>query len=52
MSTAALQRRLGQRRQMLLVQAIAYTLGDIILWDYAYAGTIAFIVPSLFFLKR
>jgi diguanylate cyclase len=50
MSTAALQRRLKQRRQMLVLQATAYTLGDIILWDYAYAGTIPVLYPSLFFL--
>ena len=34
------QRRLAQRREMLVVQALSYVLGDIVLWIYAYAGTI------------
>jgi diguanylate cyclase (GGDEF)-like protein len=42
--------RLKQRRQMLILQAISYALGDIILWVYAYAGTIPIIIPLMFFI--
>jgi diguanylate cyclase (GGDEF)-like protein len=44
------QRRLGQRREMLVVQALSYVLGDIVLWIYAYAGTIPLAVPVVFLL--
>ena len=44
------QRRLTQRRKMLVLQAASYAAGDIIVWVYAYAGTISIIVPSMFFL--
>jgi diguanylate cyclase (GGDEF)-like protein len=42
--------RLKQRRQMLILQATSYVLGDIILWVYAYAGTIPIIIPIIFFI--
>jgi diguanylate cyclase len=44
------QRRLMQRREMLVLQAASYAAGDIIIWVYAYAGTISIIIPSMFFL--
>ena len=44
------QRRLGQRREMLILQAASYTVGDIIIWVYAYAGTVSIAIPSMFFL--
>jgi len=44
------QRRLKQRRRMLIVQAASYVLGDIIFWVYAYAGTISIVIPSTFLL--
>jgi diguanylate cyclase len=47
---AAARRRLGQRREMLMLQAMSYVLGDIVLWIYGYAGTITYIVPSIFLL--
>jgi diguanylate cyclase (GGDEF)-like protein len=43
------QRRLAERRQMLVLQAVSYALGDIVLWIYAYAGTIPVVIPSAFF---
>jgi diguanylate cyclase (GGDEF)-like protein len=45
------QRRLTERRQMLVLQAFSYALGDIVLWIYAYAGTIPIIIPSAFFVS-
>jgi diguanylate cyclase len=42
--------RLKQRRQMLILQAISYALGDIIVWVYAYAGTTPIIIPVMFFI--
>ena len=48
--TGDLNLRLRQRRQMLILQAISYALGDIILWVYAYAGTIPIIIPAMFFI--
>jgi diguanylate cyclase len=50
LSTAEPQRRLRQRREMLVLQAASYVAGDIIVWMYAYAGTISVVVPSMFFL--
>jgi len=47
---AVAQRRLVQRREMLVVQAISYVLGDIVLWIYAYAGTIPLTIPGTFLL--
>jgi diguanylate cyclase (GGDEF)-like protein len=43
------QRRLAERRQMLVLQAVSYALGDIVLWIYAYAGTIPIVIPTMFF---
>jgi diguanylate cyclase len=47
---AAAQRRLGQRREMLILQALSYVLGDIVLWIYGYAGTVTLLIPSIFLL--
>ena len=47
---AVAQRRLAQRRQMLVLQATSYALGDIVLWIYAYAGTIPIAIPAVFLL--
>jgi hypothetical protein len=47
---SVLQRRLGQRREMLIVQAVSYLLGDVVLWIYAYGGTIPLAIPSIFLL--
>ena len=44
------RRRLGQRREMLVLQAMSYLLGDIVLWIYAYAGTIPIAIPVTFLL--
>lgn len=44
------RRRLEQRRQMLLLQAASYAVGDIIVLIYAYAGTVSFAIPAMFFL--
>ena len=35
---------------MLILQAASYTVGDIIIWVYAYAGTVSIAIPSMFFL--
>lgn len=43
-------RRLGQRREMLALQALNYVLGDIVLWIYAYAGTVPLAIPVSFLL--
>jgi diguanylate cyclase len=50
LSVADVQRRLKQRQQMLILQAVSYAFGDIVLWIYAYAGTIPIVIPSMFFL--
>jgi hypothetical protein len=50
LSAGDLQRRLRQRQQMLMLQAVSYALGDIVLWIYAYAGTIPIGIPLLFLL--
>jgi diguanylate cyclase (GGDEF)-like protein len=42
------QRRLVERRQMLVLQAVSYGLGDIVLWIYALAGTTTTIIPLAF----
>jgi diguanylate cyclase len=44
------RKRLGQRREMLLLQGMSYSLGDIVLWIYAYAGTIPITIPVTFLL--
>lgn len=49
-STVESQRRLKQRREMLLVQAMSYVAGALILLIYAYAGTISTIIPLSFLL--
>lgn len=48
-SAVEAQRRLKQRRQMLLLQAASYAVGDIIVLIYAYAGKVSFVIPSMFF---
>jgi len=46
-----LQRRAGQRRQMLGVQAVSYSLITLVLLVYCYAGTISIVIPSTYFLS-
>jgi diguanylate cyclase (GGDEF)-like protein len=46
-----LVRRVGQRRQMLIVQAASYSLITLVLLTYCYAGTISTIIPSVYFLS-
>ena len=46
-----LKRRAGQRRQMLAVQAVSYSLITSVLLVYGYAGTIPLIIPSAYFLS-
>ena len=46
-----LKRRVGQRRQMLAVQAVSYSLVTLVLLVYCYAGTISIVVPSAYFLS-
>ncbi|MCA6117644.1 GGDEF domain-containing protein [Bradyrhizobium sp. WSM 1738] len=46
-----LKRRAGQRRQMLAVQGVSYTLITSVLLVYCYAGTIPIIIPSAYFLS-
>jgi len=45
-----LVRRAGQRRQMLAVQAVSYSLITLVLLVYCYAGTVPIIIPSAYFL--
>ena len=45
-----LKRRAGQRRQMLAVQAVSYSLITLVLLVYCYAGTVPIIIPSAYFL--
>jgi VIT1/CCC1 family predicted Fe2+/Mn2+ transporter len=45
-----LRRRVGQRRQMLAVQAVSYSLGALVLLIYSYSGTVPVIIPSTYFL--
>jgi hypothetical protein len=45
-----LQRRAGQRRQMLAVQGVSYALITSVLLVYCYAGTVPIIIPSAYFL--
>jgi diguanylate cyclase (GGDEF)-like protein len=46
-----LKRRVGQRRQLLLVQAASCSLGSLVLLVYCYAGTIPIVIPSAYFLS-
>jgi diguanylate cyclase len=46
-----LQRRVGQRRQMLVVQAASYSLFALVLLVYCYAGTIPVVIPAVYFLS-
>ena len=50
LSSAVVARRVGQRRQMLAVQAVSYSLGASVLLLYSYAGTVSIVVPSVYFL--
>jgi diguanylate cyclase (GGDEF)-like protein len=45
-----LKRRVGQRRQMLMVQAVGCSLVSSVLLVYCYAGTIPVVIPSAYFL--
>jgi diguanylate cyclase (GGDEF)-like protein len=45
-----LKRRAGQRRQMLAVQAVSYSLITSVLLVYCYAGTVPIVIPSTYFL--
>jgi diguanylate cyclase (GGDEF)-like protein len=46
-----LKRRVGQRRQMLFVQAVSCSLNTSVLLIYSYAGTIPIAIPSVYFLS-
>jgi diguanylate cyclase (GGDEF)-like protein len=46
-----LMRRVGQRRQMLIVQAVSCSLVTLVLLVYCYAGTIPTVIPSVYFLS-
>jgi diguanylate cyclase (GGDEF)-like protein len=46
-----LTRRVGQRRQMLCVQAVSCSLISLVLLVYCYAGTVSVVVPSAYFLS-
>jgi len=46
-----LQRRLSHRRHTFAVQVVSYALGTAALLIYVYAGTIALLIPSAFFLS-
>jgi len=45
-----LKRRAGQRRQMLAVQAVSYSLITLVLLVYCYAGTVPIVIPAAYFL--
>jgi diguanylate cyclase (GGDEF)-like protein len=45
-----LRRRVGQRRQMLIVQAVSCSLITSVLLIYCYAGTVSIVIPSVYFL--
>jgi diguanylate cyclase (GGDEF)-like protein len=49
--TDVLKRRVGQRRQMLVVQAVSCSLVTLVLLVYCYAGTISIAIPSAYFLS-
>jgi diguanylate cyclase (GGDEF)-like protein len=46
-----LKRRVGQRRHMLAVQAVSYSLIALVLLVYCYAGTVSTLIPSAYFLS-
>jgi diguanylate cyclase len=46
-----LKRRVGQRRQMLAVQAASCSLNTLALLVYCYAGTVTIVIPSAYFLS-
>jgi diguanylate cyclase (GGDEF)-like protein len=46
-----LKRRVGQRRQMLIVQAVSCSLITLVLLIYGYAGTVSIAIPSVYFLS-
>jgi diguanylate cyclase len=46
-----LKRRVGQRRQMLGVQAVSCLLITLVLVVYCYAGTISSVIPAAYFLS-
>jgi diguanylate cyclase len=46
-----LKRRVGQRRQLLLVQAASCSLISLVLLVYSYAGTIPVVIPCAYFLS-
>jgi diguanylate cyclase (GGDEF)-like protein len=50
-SAKALSRRVGQRRQMLGVQAVSYSLGTLVLLIYGYAGTVSVAIPAAYFVS-
>jgi diguanylate cyclase len=45
-----LRRRVSQRRQMLIVQAVSCSLITSVLLIYCYAGTVSIVLPSVYFL--
>jgi diguanylate cyclase len=51
MPADVLTRRLGQRRQMLAVQAVSCSLISLVLLVYCYAGTISIFLPATYFLS-
>jgi hypothetical protein len=46
-----LKRRVGQRRQMLGVQAASYSLSTLVLLIYGYAGTVSVVIPAAYFVS-
>jgi diguanylate cyclase len=46
-----LKRRVSQRRHMLAVQGVSYSLITSVLLVYCYAGTVPIIIPSAYFLS-
>jgi len=50
LSPELLKRRTGQRRQMLAVQGVSYSLITLVLLVYCYAGTVSIVIPSAYFL--
>jgi diguanylate cyclase len=51
LSPDVLTRRVGQRRQMLAVLAVSYSLLPLVLLVYCYAGSISIVIPSAYFLS-
>jgi diguanylate cyclase (GGDEF)-like protein len=49
-TATASARRVGQRRQMLAVQAASSMLSSLVLLVYSYAGTIPIVIPSAYLL--